>query len=269
MDTNWINTNIEFEFSEKGTDCYRLTCANYLNDYFIVSNEQSRNLMNHPEIVGYDVYKSLLDSTIQMLHYFNDKKKISCANILSILRGALNFPLEEACCIDDITVHDISFISCERTFNENNDVDGLATKYSKINVIPNSTLMIGDILASGETFRQCLQKVIDCYRKQGAELKNVVLFTIGGTKGISLLEKFTKEIREYWSDFEGFITIYYEGIFSCYEPGDKGVSGINRSLIDFIWKDGIIAPEFRSQTLSEQYALFEKCYYYYWGWTWR
>lgn len=96
----------------------------------------------------------------------------------------------------------------------------------------------------------CLRYVTDYYRKQGAKLRNILLFTIGGTQGIEILEKLTKEIRTYWPDFEGFITVYYEGVFSCYEEGDKGVSGINRALIDFYWKGGIVAPEFRRQTLS-------------------
>ena len=56
--------------------------------------------------------------------------------------------------------------------------------------------------------------------------------------------------------------MYYEGIFSCYEPGDTGVSGINRALIDFYWKGGIIAPAFRRQTLSMRDPLFEKCTIY-------
>ena len=56
--------------------------------------------------------------------------------------------------------------------------------------------------------------------------------------------------------------MYYEGVFSCYEEGDKGVSGINRALIDFYWKGGIVAPEFRRQTLSMQNPLFEKCTIY-------
>ncbi|MCF0254487.1 MAG: hypothetical protein HUK26_09160, partial [Duodenibacillus sp.] len=68
--------------------------------------------------------------------------------------------------------------------------------------------------------------------------------------------------RSYWPDFEGFITVYYEGIFSCYEPGDKGAAGINRALIDFIWRDGIVAPAFRRTTLSMRDPLFEKCTIY-------
>mgnify|MGYP000370236434 CR=1 FL=1 len=118
------------------------------------------------------------------------------------------------------------------------------------------------IIASGETLVQCLRYVTDYYRKQGAKLRNILLFTIGGTQGIEILEKLTKEIRTYWPDFEGFITVYYEGVFSCYEEGDKGVSGINRALIDFYWKGGIVAPEFRRQTLSMQNPLFEKCTIY-------
>ena len=131
-----------------------------------------------------------------------------------------------------------------------------------LGMVPNSTLMIGDIIASGETLVQCLRYVTDYYRRQGAQLRNIVLFTIGGTQGIEILEKLTREIRTYWPDFEGFITVYYEGVFSCYEEGDKGVSGINRALIDFYWKGGIIAPAFRRETLSMQNPLFEKCTIY-------
>ena len=190
-----------------------------------------------------------------------EKKKITSANILSILRGALNYPLEESCYKEHIRVHDISFMSSERVF-ENGEMTGLEIKYCKLATVPNSTLLIGDIIASGETLVNCLRYVIDYYRKQGAKLRNIVLFTIGGTQGVEILEKLTQEIRVYWPGFEGFVTVYYEGIFSCYEEGNKGVSGINRALIDFYWKGGIIAPAFRRETLSMQNPLFEKCTIY-------
>ena len=93
-----------------------------------------------------------------------------------------------------------------------------------------------------------------------AKLRNIIVFTIGGTKGIEILERLTEEIREYWPDFEGFITVFYEGIFATYQ--DKGVSGINLPDVDFYWKGGIVAPEFRRQTLSMCNPLFEKCIIY-------
>ena len=262
MIPNWNQVNIVPEFCDQGVDCYRLVGGDFLNEYFIVSEAETRKLMNHPEVVGYEVYTSLLNATSQMLYYLKEQRKITSANILSILRGALNYPLEESCYREHSRVHDISFLSSERVFNEAGDMTGLAIKYSKLTMVPNSTLMIGDIIASGETLVQSLRYVTDYYRSQGAKLRNIVLFTIGGTHGIELLEKLTKEIREYWPDFEGFITIYHEGIFSCYEPGDTGVSGINRALIDFYWKGGIIAPAFRRQTLSMRDPLFEKCTIY-------
>lgn len=262
MINNWSEVSIVPEFCDQGVDCYRLTGGNFLNEYYIVSEAETRKLMNHPEVVGYEVYASLVTATSQMMYYLKEHKKISSANILSILRGALNYPLEESCYKEHIRVHDISFLSSERVFDASGDMSGLEIKYCKLATVPNSTLLIGDIIASGETLVNCLRYVTDCYRERGKSLRNIVLFTIGGTRGIELLERLTAEIREYWPAFEGFITVYYEGIFSCYEPGDTGVSGINRALIDFYWKGGIIAPAFRRQTLSMQNPLFEKCTIY-------
>lgn len=257
--TNWNEVRLVPEFDEQGVACYKLEGADYLNEYYVVSEAETRKLLNTPEIVGYEVYNCLIPSTSQILYYLKEQKKVTTANILSILRGALNYPLEESCYREHIRVHDISFLSSERVFREE-EIAGLEIKYSKLTMVPDSTLMIGDIIASGETLIHCLRYVTDFYRKNNAKLRNIIIFTMGGTKGITILENLTKEIREFWPDFEGFITVYYEGVFSTYE--DKGVSGINLPDVDFYWKDGIIAPEFRRETLSMCTPLFEKCIIY-------
>ena len=256
---NWNNVVLEPVFNEQGVVCYRLEGENYVNEYYVTSEAETRKLLNTPEIVGYEVYNCLIPSTSQMLYYLKEQKKVTTANILSILRGALNYPLEESCYREHIRVHDISFLSSERVFVEE-EIAGLEIKYSKLTMVPDSTLLIGDIIASGETLIHCLRYVTDFYRSHGAKLRNIIIFTIGGTKGIEILEKLTQEIREFWPEFEGFITIYYEGIFSTYQ--DKGVSGINLPDVDFYWKDGIVAPEFRRETLSMCSPLFEKCIIY-------
>ena len=97
--------------------------------------------MNTPEIVGYEVYNCLVSSTSQMLYYLKEQKKVTTANILSILRGALNYPLEEACYREHIRVHDISFLSSERVFEEE-EIAGLEIKYSKLTMVPDSTLTV-------------------------------------------------------------------------------------------------------------------------------
>ena len=256
---NWNNVVLEPVFNEQGVICYRLEGENYVNEYYVTSEAETRKLLNTPEIVGYEVYNCLIPSTSQMLYYLKEQKKVTTANILSILRGALNYPLEESCYREHIRVHDISFLSSERVFVEE-EIAGLEIKYSKLTMVPDSTLLIGDIIASGETLIHCLRYVTDFYRSHGAKLRNIIIFTIGGTKGIEILEKLTQDIREFWPEFEGFITIYYEGIFSTYQ--DKGVSGINLPDVDFYWKDGIVAPEFRRETLSMCSPLFEKCIIY-------
>lgn len=186
MIENWKDVQIVPEFCDQGVDCYRLEGGHFLNEYYIVSEAETRKLMNHPEVVGYEVYASLVTATSQMMYYLKEKKKITSANILSILRGALNYPLEESCYKEHIRVHDISFMSSERVF-ENGEMTGLEIKYCKLATVPNSTLLIGDIIASGETLVNCLRYVIDYYRKQGTKLRNIVLFTIGGTQGVEIL----------------------------------------------------------------------------------
>ena len=116
MIENWKDVQIVPEFCDQGVDCYRLEGGHFLNEYYIVSEAETRKLMNHPEVVGYEVYASLVTATSQMMYYLKEKKKITSANILSILRGALNYPLEESCYKEHIRVHDISFMSSERVF---------------------------------------------------------------------------------------------------------------------------------------------------------
>ena len=47
----------------------------------------------------------------------------------------------------------------------NEEIAGLEIKYSKLTMVPDSTLMIGDIIASGETLIHCLRYVTDFYRE--------------------------------------------------------------------------------------------------------
>ena len=253
------NVRLVPSFDLDGVSAYHLEGGNFQNRYYVVSEEGTRKLLNSPEVVSYEVYTCLLKATGRMIRHFARREMLTSANILSILRGALNYPLEESCFNEGVRVHDISFLSSERVFH-NDEIAGLEIKYSKLAMVPDSTLMIGDIVATGETLIHCLRYVTDHYRRHGAKLRNIILFTIGGDTGIKVMEELTSEIRSFWPDFEGFITVFYEGVFSCYQ--DKGVSGINLPNVDFYWKNGVIAPEYREQTLNRRDTLFEKCIIY-------
>ncbi len=255
----WEDAVLTPVFADQGVDCYRLTGGDFINEYYVVSEARTRKLLTKPEVVGYEVYRCLLKSTSQMLYYFKDQQKITSANILSILRGALNYPLEESCYREHIRVHDISFLSSERVFQEH-ELSQLEIKYNKLTPVPDSTLLIGDIVATGETLLHCMNFLMDFYLKTGVKLRNIIFFTIGGTRAIEIFEELTCQIRRYWPEFEGFLAVFFEGVFSVYD--NTGVSGINLPGIDFYWNGGIVSPELRMETLSMRDPLFERCIIY-------
>ena len=245
--------------TQKSTSMYQLQADGLSNQYYIVSGEGTRHLMASPEVVGYESYLSMTPSTTAALRYFSEQGLASEVDILTILRGGLNYPLEECCYKAGIRVPNMNFISCERKI-ENGVITGLDIKYEKLHIAKDITLMIGDIIASGDTLRLCLTQVVDRFRRRGGSLKRIIFFTVGGTRAIELMEKKTEEFRRIFPEFEGFECFFYEGVFTVYESA--GVTGINVPDIDFGWKGGVVAPEFRRYVLDHPYSILEKCIIY-------
>lgn len=243
----------------KDTSIYKLTSGNLLNEYFIVSSPGTRKLMASPEVTGFDSYECMIPSTDVALDYLKESGLSHEISILTILRGGLNYPLEECCHHVGIKVRNMNFVSCERII-EDGVITGLDIRYEKLHAEKDCTLLIGDIIASGDTLKLSLEQVVDRFRRRGGSIRKIIFFTIGGTKAIRLMECLTVRIQKIWPQFEGFQCIFYEGIFSVYE--DKGCTGINIPNIDFYWRDGIISPDFRYHVLKDDDALFEKCIIY-------
>ncbi|MBQ7194736.1 MAG: hypothetical protein IJS07_03790 [Bacteroidales bacterium] len=243
--------------SDDRVSLYRLQSSSFINRYYVISSEGSSRLMAYPEVVGYDCYEATVPSTVAGMKYiFPNGGNV---DILTILRGGLNYPVEEACFRCGIKVRDIHFLSCERVI-ENHVIKGLKIKYDKLRVSPDQILVIGDILATGDTIRLCLDEVVERFRTYGGSIRRIVFFTIGGTRAIDLMEQKTLELRELFPGFEGFDCLFYEGVFTVYE--DKGATGINVPDIDFGWKGGAVCPEFRRYIMDHPYALLEKCIIY-------
>jgi len=244
----------------KGTTIYKLAGGDLANSYYIVSNKGTRKLLSSPEVIGYDSYLAMTDATSDMIGCLKQDNTIgSNVDIMTILRGGLNYPLEECCYRNGVRVTNMDFISCERIIH-NNQITGLDIRYSKLRAPRNITLMIGDIIASGETLERSMHYIISEFKRLGGSIRNLVFFTIGGTRAIEFFEAMLPVFRSNWPEFENITCVFYEGIFSAYK--DKGVTGISWPAIDFFWKDGVITPEFRAYVLSDDDALFEKCIIY-------
>ena len=240
------------------TDVYELHAPQFTNRYFILSHAGTRRLMASPEVVGYDSYLAMLPPTLAGLHLLYPEGGADL-DILTILRGGLNYPMEEACYRSGIRVRDIHFLSCERII-EDHVIRGLDIKYEKVRATADRTLLLGDIVATGDTLRLCMEAVFDLFHRKGGSLRKVILFTIGGTRAVALLEALTARARTLFPGFQNFECFFYEGAFTVY--GNKGVSGINTPDIDFGWQGGVISPEFRRYILERPDALLEKCIIY-------
>jgi len=247
----------------EGTDCgctiYRLQAQNLHNRYYAISSEGTQRLMAFPEVVGFDSYKSMVPATTAGLNYLKKQGLTGDSSILTILRGGLNYPLEECCHASGLQVSTMNFLSCERIIVDH-VITGLDIKYEKLRIQKDMQLMIGDIVASGDTLKVCFKYLIDKFKANGGSIRRIIFFTVGGTRAFDMMESLYDQMHQAWPQFEGFDCFFYEGIFTVYT--DKGCTGVNIPMIDFGWKGGAITPEFRSFIMKQSDALFEKCIIY-------
>ena len=238
---------------------YELKANLFRNRYFVLNSPDSTHLLASPEVVGYASYLALLPATSAALRFLLSEGLEADVDILTILRGGLNYPVEEACYESGIRVRDMHFVSCERIIRDH-VITGLEIKYEKLTLTRGRTLVIGDILATGDTFRMCFDHIVERFRQGGGSIRRILFFTVGGTRAIELMEEATPRIKRIFPGFEGFTCFFYEGVFSVYE--DTGETGINVPDIDFGWKGGAVSPDFRQAVMDRPEALLEKCIIY-------
>ena len=241
------------------TSIYKLRGPLLHNRYYLLSGPGSRALLSAPEVVGFPCCTALLEETVAALHHLIDNGLGGDLDIFTILRGGLNYPLEEAASCCGLRVRDMHFVSCERVIKDH-VINGLEIKYDKISPSRNRVLAIGDILATGDTFRHCFEHLMQKFLRADGSVRRVVFFTIGGTRALSLMEELSDRLGSLFPGFEGIDCFFFEGAFTVYE--DKGVSGINVPDIDFGWKGGVVTPEFRRFIVDRPDALLEKCIIY-------
>ena len=242
------------------TSLYELHVPQLRNRYYLLSGPGSRALEAFPEIVGFPCYTALLDEMVDAFRYLRSNGLGEELDILTILRGGLNYPLEEAAFRCGMRVRNMHFVSCERVA-ENHVIKGLKIKYDKIYTTRGRVLAVGDILATGDTFYYCFEHLMRKFLQEGGSIRRIVFFTIGGTRAFRLMEDLCTKLKAIFAGFEGIDCFFFEGAFTVYEY--KGVSGINHQDIDFGWKDGVVTPEFRRFIVQENTeALLEKCIIY-------
>lgn len=226
---------------------------------YIVSNADTRKLLCNPEIIGYNIRQKLLLPSKDVLCFLNETIFLNNINIVNILRGGLNFPLEAACFDIGIDIDEISFLTSERVFLDNK-VSRIESKYRKIANVPNATIIIGDIIASGETFYNTIRYLVEKYVYNKNQINKIVVFTIGTNNTFNLIHRLENKLKERWPNFQGIYVVFFEAVFTTYTS--CGITKLNLPYVDFTFKDGILAPEYRKELLERLHILFEKCAIY-------
>lgn len=226
---------------------------------YIISHPNTRELLCNPEMIGYNVPQKLLLPIKDILLYLNKVISLNNINIVNILRGGLNFPIEEACFDNGIGINEISFLTSERIFLDNK-VSRIESKYQKIANVPNSTIIIGDIIASGETFYNTIKYLVENYVYNKNQIRNIVVLTIGTNNVFDLIRRLQYKLKERWPGFQGIYVVFFEAVFTTYTS--CGITQLNLPHVDFTFKNGILAPEYRRNLFERQHILFEKCAIY-------
>jgi len=229
------------------------------NNTYIITNPMSRQLLSSPEIIGVEIPHFLESPIADFLQYYLQKSQAENINIVNILRGGLNFPIEDACHSIAYPVSSVSFLTSERVFIDKK-VSRIESKYRKIISIGESTIIIGDIIASGETLTNTVHYLMEQYIIDSEFIRRILVFTIGTVKTLEAIKRLNRELMQRWPSFEGIITIFIEGIFSTYS--DEGMTKLNLPHVDFMIRNGIITPEYRKVLIESKSLIFEKCAIY-------
>lgn len=246
--------NVDTKYTINDSTLYKIDKST-----FIISNPTSRKLLSYPEIIGVEIPHLLEAPIADFLQYCINPSQKEKINIVNILRGGLNFPIEDACQAINYPVESVSFLTSERVFLDKR-VSRIESKYRKIIPLNMSTIIIGDIIASGETLINTIHYLMEQFILDSKCFKKILVFTIGTFNTLKAIHQLNQEILDRWPSFEGITAIFFEGIFTTYP--NEGMTRLNLPHVDFFIKKGIIAPEFREDLLKSNSLIFEKCSIY-------
>jgi len=218
---------------------------------YILSTPETRELTTNPFLVGKS-YRNSLGSAIksalsnpELNNTFKDEKDEKL-NVLHFLRGGLNFEILDV--LGEIGKNNTraSFMSSERTF-QNNQWAIRDDQYIKVNLSDNSTVFIGDIIATGSTLKCALEKIPQ------NKIKTLFLFTLGG-------EESEKILLENKDKFKNAFLIYIEGLFHMAKS--ETPARIKITGTDLLPWQATLAPEFEKALTDKPINAIERCIVY-------
>ncbi|MBI5072770.1 hypothetical protein HZA99_03050 [Candidatus Woesearchaeota archaeon] len=234
---------------------------------YLISTPETRIICNQPEVFGMDFTKKLhaaVKKTFEVLPEAEQFKKSPDyeTNVISILRGGLNFRIREALAeAYGYNKHSTTYLISQRHKDENGKWHADVQTYKKITIPKVVSFFLGDVIGTGTSLKEALaalDKVMDEINVR--TVKKLVIMTFGCYRAEKVLDEYDMLLRKKFPDYEGTILIYFEGKFKL--ANNESFIRLTDPGTDFLRKDCVLTPEFALSQYEQMYYPLERCTIY-------
>jgi len=230
-------------------------------DRYVVSTAPTREILNKPEIFGFEFIKKLRCGVLETLKLFSQFSKYGDKNIsvVHFLRGGLNFGLLNML-YDAYGFNRMygSFITSQR-YKKHENWFIKDDQYRKFALPDDATIFIGDVIATGTTLDNGLEILRQQFLAEGKNIRRMVMMTIGCGMAEKILTKYHEMFKNNF-DYEGTTLIYFEGRFLV--PENKEDFTVCIPGTDLIKKGALLTPEFEKSQAEKIIYPLERCVVY-------
>lgn len=227
---------------------------------FIFSSDQTRKITCDSLVCGMEYTNLLRDGATLALKALVESNQVQLYEdstaVVNLLRGGLNFGLREALFqAFNWNSHSSIFLSAQRVYKSEEDKWEISeTDYKKLLSFTPSTLVLGDVVATGTSLNYLVSEILNEYKEKEVR---VLFFTIGARKTREVFEDVIYKLK--LSNIKVNI-IYFEGIFDV--ASDETKMTIKLPGTDLLFTSPFLAPEFLEfQDTNPSYPL-ERCAIY-------
>jgi len=233
---------------------------------FVVSTPETREICNDPFVVGMNYTDRLRKASGRVLRQLRDARVFSgsehSTQVLTILRGGLNFQLREA--LSDAfgwSAHSSWFISAQRRLRspDSSEWEIVEDSYTKMHQQPEVDIVFGDIVATGTSLRHGLEKIRGQLGKS-MRCRSLMFFTIGGAVSGDYIDLWRAEIHKALGQEVSCSVVYFEGVFGVAHAGSSVRIKIDGT--DLLRRDGAMSPEFLASQYENPSFPLERCTIY-------
>ncbi len=232
---------------------------------YVFSTPETRTVCNTPEMVGINFPRKMRSAHRKVMELEPLKSTLGVVDdfqacVMHFLRGGLNFQVREALAdAYGFNRHYCSYMTSQR-YQRGERWKIKQDQYRKLNFNPQSTILIGDCIATGTTMENGLQVVLEWARENDRPFKNLVVFTIGCDRGRKILKEYHEDLKDAFEDYERTMLFYAEGKLGLASE-ERGLT-IGLPGTDLLREPALLAPEFEKSIYEKFHVPVERCAIY-------